>query len=203
MLDGEGLTLCATHEPSQQILEEPERVAERLNSLDCTLTAYPFPHDVDFDSEGSVQDLIAKLNRAGEVLYHAGQRLTYHNHQHEFRKLDGKVILDRIYEQTDPRYLQGEIDTYWVQYGGGDPVSYCEKLASRLPLIHLKDYAIGRDSLPVMTEIGSGNLNFKAIVAAAERSGCMWFVVEQDICPGDPFDSVRQSFDYIKAQLCS
>lgn len=203
ILKGESLTLCATHEPAERILDEPERVAERLEALNCTLTAYPFPHGVDFGSKQSVDDLIAKLNRAGEVLHRAGKTLTYHNHQHEFRKLGGTVILDLIYERTDPRYLQGELDTYWVQYGGGDPVSYCEKLAGRLPMIHLKDYAVGDDSRPTFAPIGGGNLNFGAIVPAAEASGCEWFVVEQDSCAGGPFDAVRQSYDYIAAHLCA
>lgn len=203
ILNGEGLTLCATHEPSERILDEPHKVVERLEKLDCSLTAYPFPRGIDFGSERSVRDLIEGLDRAGKILHKAGKTLTYHNHQHEFRKLDGEVILDLIYEETDPRYLQGEIDTYWVQYGGGDPVAYCEKLAGRLPLIHLKDYAVGEDSRPTFAEIGGGNLNFKAIIAAAEGSGCRWFVVEQDTTPGDPFDSVKRSFDYIKGNLCA
>ena len=136
--------------------------------------------------------LIAKLDRAGEVLHRAGKTLAYHNHQHEFRKLDGRVILDLIYEKTDPRFLQGEVDTYWVQYGGGDPVATCKKLAGRLPIIHLKDYAVDADSRPTFAPIGAGNLNFAAITQAAEASGCEWFVVEQDTCAGSPFDSVRR-----------
>ena len=203
ILDSEGLTLCATHEPAQTILEEPERVAERLDKLNCPLTAYPFPHGIDFGSSRSVNTLIAKLDRAGEVLHRAGKTLAYHNHQHEFRKLDGRVILDLIYEKTDPRYLQGEVDTYWVQYGGGDPVAYCTKLAGRLPIIHLKDYAVDADSRPTFAPIGAGNLNFAAITQAAEASGCEWFVVEQDTCAGSPFDSVRESFEYVSAHLCS
>jgi len=49
--------------------------------------------------------------------------------------------------------------------------------------------------------VGSGNLNFKKIIAAAEKSGCKWFIVEQDTCPGDPVDSLAKSFEYIKANL--
>jgi len=50
-------------------------------------------------------------------------------------------------------------------------------------------------------EIGHGNLNWPAIISAAERSGCEWFIVEQDVCPGDPFDSIRESFRFIKEHL--
>jgi sugar phosphate isomerase/epimerase len=52
-------------------------------------------------------------------------------------------------------------------------------------------------------EIGAGMLDFKRIIAAAESGGCEWFIVEQDRCPGDPFVSIKQSFDYIQANLVS
>lgn len=203
MLDGEGLTLCATHESAEEILDAPERVADKLGALGCDLTAYPYPRGVDFGSEESVANLTQKLDRAGEVLAQAGKTLLYHNHQHEFRTLGGRLVLERIYSETDPRHLQGELDTYWVQYGGGDPVSWCEKLSGRLPVLHLKDYKVGADNQPTFAEIGSGNLDFKAVVAAAEASGCRWFAVEQDTCEGDPFDSVRESLEYIRAHLVS
>jgi sugar phosphate isomerase/epimerase len=52
-------------------------------------------------------------------------------------------------------------------------------------------------------EIGRGNLEFPAIIAAAQAGGCQWFIVEQDTCPGDPFDSLQISFDYIQSHLVS
>jgi sugar phosphate isomerase/epimerase len=197
----EGLTLCATHEGSQRILDEPEAIAERLTKLGCKYTAYPYPGGVDLKSETQVRELAAKLDRAGAVLKAAGQVLTYHNHACEFYRIGGKTVLDWIYDLTDPVNLQGEIDTYWVQNGGADPVAWCRKLKGRLPLLHLKDYAINAELQPTFAEIGHGNLDFKAIVAAAEDAGCEWFIVEQDVCPGDPFDSLKMSFDYIAANL--
>lgn len=203
ILDGEGLALCATHEPSEQLLDEPERVVDRLRKLNCRYTAYPSPKGVDFGSVEKVDKWIARLDHAGSVLREAGQVLTYHNHHHEFRRVDGELLLDRIFRKTDPQNLQGEIDTYWVQFGGGDPVLWCEKLKNRLPLLHLKDYQVIEESKVTYAEIGHGNLDFKKIVAAAEASGCEWFIVEQDTCLGDPFDSIRKSFDYIQANLCN
>jgi sugar phosphate isomerase/epimerase len=156
---------------------------------------------VDFRQPGAVAALAAKLDAAGAVLADAGQVLAYHNHHHEFARVDGRLVLEQLYALTNPRNLQGEIDTYWVQFGGGDPVAWCRKLANRLPLLHLKDYAINSENQVVFAEIGSGNLDFPAIIAAAEASGCEWFIVEQDTCPGDPFDSIRISLDYIKSHL--
>jgi sugar phosphate isomerase/epimerase len=203
ILDGEGLTLCATHESAEEILDAPERVVDKLEVLGCDLSAYPYPRGVDFASEESVRELIQKLDHAGEVLAQTGKTLLYHNHQHEFRTLGGRLILERIYSETDPRHLQGELDTYWVQYGGGDPVAWCKRLSGRLPVLHLKDYRVGTDNQPTFAEIGSGNLNFRAIIAAAEGAGCRWFAVEQDTCEGDPFDSVRESFKYMRGARIS
>jgi sugar phosphate isomerase/epimerase len=203
ILDGEGLVCCATHEPADRILNETPQVIERLQKLRCAYTAYPFPAGVDLSSGESVDALIAKLDAAGAAMAAAGITLCYHNHNQEFRKLGGKTILDRIYDQTDPKHLQGEPDTYWVHFGGGENVEWCEKLAGRLPLIHLKDYETNEENKPALCEIGKGNLNFKRIIAAAEKSGCKWFIVEQDTCPGDPVDSLKQSFEYIKANLIS
>ena len=203
ILDGEGLTLCATHEPSDTILNEPQVVVERLRKLNCTYTAYPYPSGIDFADEGQVRQLAGRLEVAGKVLQEAGQMLTYHNHSIEFVRLGETTFLDFLYANTNPDYLQAEIDTYWVQYGGGDPAVWCEKLSGRLPLLHLKDYAFTVDNKPTYTEIGAGNLDWKKIIAAAEGSGCQWFIVEQDTCPGDPFDSVAKSYRYIAEHLCS
>ena len=189
--DGEGLTICATHEPAATILDEPAKVVERLAALGVKYTAYPFHLDA----------LVSKLDAAGAVLRAAGQVLAYHNHANEFFRIGGKTQLEAIYDRTHPQNLQAELDTYWVQAGGGNPVEWCARLKNRLPLLHLKDYAVDATGKPHFAEIGSGNLDFQAILAAAEASGCQWFIVEQDSCPGNPFDSIAKSFDYIKANL--
>lgn len=198
-----GLVICATHEGGQSILETPERVVDRLNALECQYTAYPSPGGVDLASLPSVMQLANGLNAAGKVLHEAGKVLCYHNHQLEFRKLEGRTVLETIYAETDPRYLQGEPDTYWVQNGGGDSAAWCHRLRGRLPLIHLKDYGVGTENQPVYTEIGNGNLDFPGIIAAAEHAGCQWFIVEQDTTPGDPFDSLAVSYRYIAEHLVS
>ena len=199
----ERLTLIGTHENGEKILNEPQAIIEKLKKLGCLYTTYPYPGGIKLDTLADVKAFAARLNAAGKVLHDGGFILTYHNHHVEFRRVKNTTALELIYKHTDPRYLQGEIDTYWVQFGGGDPVAWCEKLKGRLPLLHMKDYAINAENKVVFAEVGNGNLDWKKIVAAAEKSGCKWFMVEQDICSGDPFDSLRQSFEYIKENLCS
>jgi sugar phosphate isomerase/epimerase len=201
ILKGENLVLCATHEDSNLIRQEPEKVVEKLQALNCRYTAYPYPGGVDWSKPGDVEKLVADLDRAGAVLQKAGQVLTYHNHAVELTPFAGTTALEYIYATSDPKNLQGEIDTYWIQHGGGDPVAWCRRLKGRLPLLHLKDYTVLPDGKPTFASIGSGNLNWPAILSAAEDSGCEWFIVEQDTTPGDPFDAVKKSFDFIRANL--
>lgn len=194
----EGLTICASHEPSQRILDEPEAAIERVMNLGCTLTAYPYPRDIDLSQFECVRKLTERLDEVGALFRERGLWLGYHNHALEFVRCGDRTVLDYIFDHTRPENLVAEIDTYWVQFGGGDVVEWCRRLRGRLPFIHLKDYVFTAGNQPVFGEIGAGNLDFRRIVSAAEESGCEWFIVEQDSCPGDPFDSLRRSFEYLK-----
>lgn len=201
ILDGEGLVCCGNHEDYNALREDPSAVADHLDRLCCKYTACSCSASVDFNNAISVELFISELNRAGKTLAERGKALCYHNHSIEFFHLRNRPILEIIYETTNPRHLQGELDTYWVQHGGGDPADWCRRLKGRLPLLHMKDYGFSIENKPCFAEIGYGNFSWKEILAAAESSGCEWFIVEQDTCPGDPFDSLKMSFDYIRTKL--
>jgi len=191
-LDDASLTICATHESGDEILNKPHAVCERLNSIGVTQTAYPYPAGIDFKSEESVRTLVKQLDAAGAI---------YHNHAIELTGFADTTVLDFIYRETRPENLKAELDTYWIQYGGGDPAAWIEKLSGRVPILHLKDYVFTKADKPAFGEIGHGNLNWPRIFAAAEKAGTEWLVVEQDTCPGDPFVSIRKSYDYLKSKL--
>ncbi|MFH0953783.1 MAG: sugar phosphate isomerase/epimerase [Verrucomicrobiota bacterium] len=202
ILRGEGLTCCGTHEDGARLLSDPGSLVDRLRKLDCGITTYPWPGDTRFGSLIDVRSFALKLNAAGKILHEAGITFCYHNHHMEFRRVGGRAVLEVIYTETDPRYLQAELDTYWIQFGGGDPEDWCRWMKDRLVNLHMKDYGIGPDNQVVFAEVGSGNLDWPSIVSAAQDSGCRWFIVEQDTCPGDPFDSLKQSYDFVRKNLC-
>jgi sugar phosphate isomerase/epimerase len=205
IIDGEGLICCATHENASTILETPEAVVEKLGILGCKHTAYPYPAGIDFGDAKAVKKLIKQLDNAGKVLKDAGMHLSYHNHDIEFRHLKKRVILEIIYEESDPEHLLAELDTHWVQAGGGSVPSWCRKMAGRMPLIHLKDFAVNSERQRVFAEVGHGNMDWNEIVQEAERSGCEWFIVEQDSnwVDNDPFKSLKLSFRYLSEQVAS
>jgi sugar phosphate isomerase/epimerase len=189
----EGLVICATHENGPTILDETDKVIARLRALGTTLTAYPWPEGIDFDNRGHLDTLIKKLDIAGARMRAAGMKLGYHNHAQEFyRPGGGKTFLERVYDETSPENVVAELDTFWVQRGGGDVVEWVKRVKGRMPVIHLKDFKVSANGDIGFCEIGAGTLPFKRIIAEAEAGGCEWFIV-----------SIKQSFDYIKANLVS
>lgn len=199
ILEGEGLVCCASHDGGEELFTKTDELIEKLHTVNCAYTAYPWPHTKPTTEQGWI-DLAHRLDEVGAKLRENGITLCYHNHNIEFQKYGDKTALDIIYECSRAENLKGEPDTHWVQLGGANPVTWCEKLRGRLPLLHMKDTAYIVDK-PMMTEIGHGNLEWKKIVKAADESGCKWYIVEEDICPGCPFDSLKQSYEYIASEL--
>lgn len=203
ILRGEGLVCCASHEPGEVLLAEPQRVIDRLRTLDCRVAAYPWPGGIRFDALDSVREFARRLNECGRILHGAGIRFCYHNHHLEFRRLGDRTVLEILFAETNPAWVHAELDTYWVQFGGGNPVDWIRRMRNRLANLHLKDYAIDAENKVVFAEVGSGNLDWPAIIRAADEAACPWFCVEQDECPGDPFESLRKSFEFVKSRLCA
>ena len=195
MCEDLSLVICATHEPNEQIINNTDKVINKLNIFNCEYSALPYPLNVDMKNLEEIDKFIEDINIAGSKFHAEGKVLCYHNHALEFQKVQNEIILDRIYKNTDSRFIQGEPDIYWIQKGGQDPLMWCKKLDQRMPLLHLKDFIMINDQESFFAEVGLGNLDIKNIVKTATDSGCKWFIVEQDECSGDPFDSLRISYN--------
>ncbi len=189
------LKIIATHEPSADIFDNPDKVIDRLKTLNCKCTAYPWPHVRPFTHTGAI--LFAKhLNEIAEKLAANGRELSYHNHDIEFSRIDGELLIDIIYREAPA--LKAELDVFWVAAGGQDPVKWINKLAGRQTLLHLKEYGISIKGGRQMRAIGDGNLDWDAIIAAGEKAGVQYFIVEQDECNGQcPFDELARSYKFI------
>lgn len=196
ILDGEGLTVCITHLPFQRLQNEIEEVIREHKILECKYVAVGSMPLEYRDEEGFIR-FAKEATAVGKRLAEAGLVFGYHNHSFEFEKFNGKIGLELLFEQSDPRYVTAELDTYWIQHGGADPITWIRKLAGRLPVIHLKDMGV-IDGKQAMTEVGEGNLNWPGILEACKDSGVQWYVVEQDICQRDPFESLAISFKNLK-----
>lgn len=199
MADDNGLTLCNTHvRPASLLWDDLEAVIKQHQLWNCHHVAIgSIPAHYRQDGEAGYQRFAVEMNKIGEQLHQAGLTFSYHNHSFEFVRYGRRTALDIIYDESDPRYVQAELDTYWVQHGGGDSVAWIKKLTNRQPVIHLKDMVI-IDDQPAMAEVGEGNMNWPPILAACQEANVEWYAVEQDICRGDPFDSLAISYQNLR-----
>ncbi len=152
-----------------------------------------------------VRSFAARLNHAGVKCRDAGMMLCYHNHAFEFDPSDGKTLLETLMESTDGAVVALELDVFWASVAGQDPAALLERYAGRVPLLHLKDKAEGtpvqfNQKLPrsAFKEVGGGTIPMAPVLRAARAAGVRHYIVEQDHTPGDPLDSLRQSFEYLR-----
>jgi sugar phosphate isomerase/epimerase len=148
----------------------------------------------------------AQLDKAGEACRKAGLGFAYHAHAFEYEPVEGVRPIDVLLNETSPRHLGLELDTFWASIAGQDPAAMLNAHAGRVPLVHLKDKATGTpvqyDERKVpkeaFKEIGGGAVDFAALFRAASAAGVEYFFVEQDYCVGStPLDSLRASHDAI------
>ncbi len=197
--DGEGLAVVATHVGWDRFLQDLDALIEEHKTLGCEHPAIGgLPGE--YRSKDGVRRFIDELTPIAARLDEEGMDFSYHNHHHELIKYDGRTWLGMLYEQAPPEVLKAEIDTYWIQAGGGDPALWINRCAGREPLVHFKDMGMGTDGEPRMTEVGEGNLNWDAIIQACCDGGVEQALVEQDHCYGrDPFEALAISFRNLKA----
>lgn len=143
--------------------------------------------------------LAGDFNTAGETCKAAGIQLCYHNHDFEFGQEKGQYYYDVLLKETDASLVKMEMDLYWVNKAGHDPIQLFDKYPGRFPLWHLKDMDNTADHS--FTEVGNGTIDFKKIFKHRSKAGMKYFFVEQDKCPGSPFDSITKSITYIKKNL--
>jgi len=197
-LQDTGLTVAATHVSWQRLLEDTDAVIAEHKMWNC---AHPAIGGLpaEYRSIDGLKKFLDELPGVAEKLAAEGMDFSYHNHSHELVKYDGRTWLEMLYDQADPRHLKAEIDTYWIQHGGGDPAAWVRKCAGREPLLHLKDMIITEQREQRFAEIGEGNLNWRDILEAAADGGVEYALVEQDDCyERDPFESLAISYRNLK-----
>jgi sugar phosphate isomerase/epimerase len=142
------------------------------------------------------------LRAAAERLADTGLRLSYHNHDYEFALGDVDGHPDALAYLLDPGEdgrIWAEFDVYWLAHGGQDPVGYMTPYRGRVSILHLKDMTPEPDR--TFAAVGTGTLDFPAILRAGLTLGVEWYAVEQDQCPGDPLESLAVSWRNLQAML--
>lgn len=134
------------------------------------------------------------FNAAGETARKSGVKLGYHNHDFEFKPMEGKLPYDVLLERTDPNLVKLEMDLFWITKGGQNPLTYFSRYPGRIELVHVKDM----DASQAMVDVGKGTINWAQIFAERDKAGIRHFFVEHDN-PPVPLQSAKVSYDYLSA----
>ena len=217
-----GLTPLSAHVSIQDFMADMDGVVDTYAKVGVQYVAIPWlGEEMRPGREGyaafkeSVALISAKLKEKGIIL-------GYHNHDFEIEKLDGEYLLDIMYRDMSSDVLVTQLDTCWVNVGGENPAAYVAKYAGRIPTVHLKDFRGSKsenmygligvegsdtkadDTKFMLTPVGKGCQDFKAIVAAGDAGGAKWYIVEQD----EPslgltaLECAKASVEFLHKEIC-
>jgi sugar phosphate isomerase/epimerase len=151
-------------------------------------------------SNEDYKKIASRLNQAAKLCQDAGLKIAYHNHDFEFQKHNGITGYEILLNETHKNEVYFELDLYWVVRSGNDPLRLFKENPGRFKMWHVKDMDKLDQSLN--TEVGSGLLDFKPLLAAAKQAGMLHFFVEQENnFAVNSFESVKTSCDFILKNL--
>ena len=187
-LTARGIKPISAHFGYERYRDDAEGVAKEAKALGLEYAGCAWiPHNGDFD-EKTCREAIAVFNKAGEVMAKHGLKFFYHVHGFEFQPFGQGTLLDLLFQETNPKYVNYEMDIFWIVFPGQDPVKLLEKYPSRWRLMHLKDMRKGTPTgaLTGGTDVkndaalGQGLMDLPAILRAAKKVGVKWYFIEDE-----------------------
>ena len=189
MCDERGISIPSTGAQFKELEEDPMAIVAKAKALGSKYVMCAWiPHgELGTFSIENANKAIEVFNTAGKVLKENGLTFCYHPHGYEFKSYGNGNLLNHIIESTNPDYVSFEMDTYWIQFGGGDPVSLLKKYGERWKLIHLKDMKkgivknlTGNSNVENNVPLGTGELDMAGILKEAKKIGIAHYFIEDE-----------------------
>ena len=188
MLDRTGLKAVGGHIALKSFQTDLEKTLDDAETLghEWALVAWIDQEDRTIPRLETIADYFNVIGRAAQK---RRMRFAYHNHNFEFKPVDGVVPFDLLLNRTDKNFVDFEMDLFWVRSGGKDPLDYFARYPGRFPMVHVKDMAADGK----MVNVGEGVINFAQLFKEADRAGIQHYFVEHDE-PTDALKDARKSF---------
>ncbi len=196
-----GLTCDLTHVEYEDLVKDTEKVVNDHKVFGCKYIGLGnMPGGFERSVAGARAFCEAATPTASRMK-ELGAYLMYHNHGSEYELNDGTVnVMTALSDSIPEDHMGFTLDTYWVQYGGYDPVEEIKRLKNRIPAVHFKDMEVLPDGTRRYTPVGNGILDFEKMIEALEGTSCEFAYVEQDLWFGrDPFECLKMSYDYLSS----
>jgi sugar phosphate isomerase/epimerase len=176
-----------------------EGIIAFCKEIGCATIINPWVDESLRQTEDGYRAVAQKLNGFGKQFQQAGIQFLYHVHGFEFAMFGDKTGMEVLMETFDPRYVNLEIDVYWVEHAGVDAVEFMQKYGFCSPSIHFKDMKDREIKMDV--EVGNGCINMRAIAKIGKQNQAGWFIVEQEQFEMPALESVTVSLHNLKQIL--
>jgi sugar phosphate isomerase/epimerase len=205
-----GMEIISSHTQVEGVGVTPEsakKMAEDHALIGAQYCIQPWIVEEMRTSVASYQRMAANWNQIGQVMKDAGLQFGYHNHNFEFATVEGKIpYFDIMMAELDKNLVIMELDTFWVTKAGHNPVDIINKYPGRFHLLHFKDAASNQPPFfevikDDIAPVGTGVIDFKAILAVKETAGAKYLIVEQDETKGDMWADVQTSITNLTTRI--
>lgn len=207
MLDAAGLDATSMHSGYERFRDSLEVVLDEAEALGVDYLGIAWiPHErgKPFTNQ-MAREAAADFNRFGAGAKARGLRFFYHVHGYEYRPgADGRTPFDVMVDATDPETVEYEMDVFWVTHAGTDPAALLRKYPNRWRLMHIKDMKVdwptgdysGGTSEEADVPIGTGQINWSEVLAAAEEIGLEKYYIEDEST--DPIGNIPKSVAFLE-----
>jgi sugar phosphate isomerase/epimerase len=193
ILDRVGLRAPAGHYGVPEVTTQIDQTIADAKTLGHRYVILPWL-DTDMRSAQGYKDAAHMMNAAGAKFHDAGISFGYHNHDFEFKKVDGsRSGYDILLAETSPKVVCFELDLFWIRKGGDDPLAMLQSHKGRFRLVHIKDMATDG----TMVDVGQGAMDWATLLKAAKHAGVTEFYVEHDEVK-DGLGFARSAFEVIR-----
>lgn len=171
-----------------QLRKNPQSAVDLAKAFGARyVVCFWIPHDDGEFTIREVRDAVKVFNTAGKLLAENGLSLCYHPHGYEFRPYAPGTLFDYLVERTNPRYINFEMDVFWVKHPGEDPVALLKRYPDRFLLMHLKDRRPGTEGnqngeadVETNVVLGTGDVGIAEIMSAAKKAGVRHYFIEDE-----------------------
>ena len=205
LCDERGISIPSTGAGYEDLVNKIDSVVWRAKMLGAKYVMCAWiPHQNNELTFENAKKAVEDFNRAGKILKENGLTFCYHAHGYEFQPYEGGTLLDYMFKNTNPEYVSFQMDIFWIQFGGGDPVALLKKYGNRWKMMHIKDMRkgtkkdlTGLSSVENDVALSTGELDLPAILKEAKRIGIKHYFIEDE--SSSYATQVPQSIAYLKS----
>jgi sugar phosphate isomerase/epimerase len=205
-LDKAGLHASGAHFQWPDFMMDIDKVIADAKALGGDYVTLPWIPHVGRFTEDNAHTTAISFNAWGRKCKDAGLHFTYHPHGYEFTKSGDGTVFDILVKETDPQFVNYELDIFWAYHGGADPVKLMEKYPDRFVQMHLKDMrkgvkvpkSTGQENVENDVALGTGQLDLPAILKEAVKIGIKHYYIEDE--SSRSLEQIPQSISYVRSQ---